>query len=76
MPPCSFPRTAWRYRSSNKYRRFISINGRPTVEVDFSEMHPSMLYILDCRRRSKSEPPRRPKIGPGVEADFELVGCG
>jgi DNA primase len=29
-----------------------------------------------CRRRSKSEPPRRPKIEPGVEADFELVGCG
>jgi hypothetical protein len=21
-------------------------------------------------------PPRRPKIEPGVEADFELVGCG
>jgi hypothetical protein len=32
--------------------------------------------LQDCRRRSKSEPPRRPKIEPGVEADFELVGCG
>jgi phosphoglycolate phosphatase-like HAD superfamily hydrolase len=29
-----------------------------------------------CRRRSKSEPPCRPNIEPGVEADFELVGCG
>jgi Family of unknown function (DUF5716) len=29
-----------------------------------------------CRRRSKSEPPRRLNIEPGVEADFERVGCG
>jgi NADP-dependent 3-hydroxy acid dehydrogenase YdfG len=29
-----------------------------------------------CRRRSKSEPPRRPNIEPGVEADFDRVGCG
>ncbi len=29
-----------------------------------------------CRRRSKSEPPCRPNIEPGVEADFEMVGCG
>jgi putative restriction endonuclease len=29
-----------------------------------------------CRRRSKSEPPRQPNIEPGVEADFETVGCG
>jgi len=29
-----------------------------------------------CRRRSKSEPPRRPNIEPGVEADFQRVGCG
>jgi len=31
---------------------------------------------LACRRRFKSEPPRRPNIEPGVEADFEMVGCG
>ena len=31
---------------------------------------------LVCRRRSKSEPPCRPNIEPGVEADFEIVGCG
>jgi hypothetical protein len=29
-----------------------------------------------CRRRSKFEPPCRPNIEPGVEADFERVGCG
>jgi hypothetical protein len=29
-----------------------------------------------CPRRSKFEPPRRPNIEPGVEADFESVGCG
>jgi plasmid stabilization system protein ParE len=30
----------------------------------------------DCRRRSKSEPPRRLNIEPGVEADVGMVGCG
>ena len=32
--------------------------------------------IGTCWRRSKSEPPRRPNFEPGVEADFERVGCG
>ena len=31
---------------------------------------------LKCRRRCKSEPPRRPNTEPGVEADVEMVGCG
>jgi hypothetical protein len=31
---------------------------------------------LECRRRSKSEPPCRPNIEPGVEAGLELTGCG
>jgi len=31
---------------------------------------------IECRRRFKSEPPRRSNIEPGVEADFEIVGCG
>ena len=34
------------------------------------------LNRLACWRRSKSEPPRRPNFEPGVEADFERVGCG
>ena len=29
-----------------------------------------------CPRRSKFEPPCRLNIEPGVEADFERVGCG
>jgi hypothetical protein len=37
----------WWQTIPKDYRRYVSINGRPTVEVDFSEMHPSMLYILD-----------------------------
>ena len=31
---------------------------------------------LECRRRSKFEPPCRLNIEPGVEADFYGVGCG
>ncbi|HEV6967655.1 MAG TPA: hypothetical protein VK305_19835, partial [Roseateles sp.] len=31
---------------------------------------------IDCRRRSKFEPPCRPNIEPGAQADFEMVGCG
>ena len=30
----------------------------------------------DCRRRSKSDPPRRSNIDPGVDADRVMVGCG
>jgi len=37
---------------------------------------PVTVKVNVCRRRSKSEPPCRPNIEPGVEADFELVGCG
>ena len=29
-----------------------------------------------CWRRSKSEPPCRPNIEPGVEAGLDLTGCG
>jgi adenine-specific DNA methylase len=31
---------------------------------------------LACRRRSKSDPPRRSNIDPGMDADQMLVGCG
>jgi hypothetical protein len=40
----------WWQTIPKDYRRYVTINGRPTVEVDFSEMHPSMLYILDGQR--------------------------
>ena len=29
-----------------------------------------------CRRRLNFEPPRRPNIEPGVEAERVIVGCG
>ncbi len=38
--------------------------------------HHRLLQAVGCSRRSKSEPPRRLNIEPGVEADFERVGCG
>jgi hypothetical protein len=31
--------------------------------------------LLDCPRRSKFEPPCRPNIEPGLEADVSMVGC-
>jgi hypothetical protein len=37
---------------------------------------PPIRDVLRCRRRFKSEPPRRSNIEPGVEADFDIVGCG
>ena len=36
----------------------------------------ALAQIFKCPRRSKSEPPGRLNIEPGVEADFERVGCG
>lgn len=40
----------WWQTIPKQHRRYVSINGRSTVEVDFSEMHPSMLYILEGQR--------------------------
>jgi hypothetical protein len=37
---------AWWQTIPSEFRRYITINGRATVELDFSEMHPSMLYLL------------------------------
>ncbi len=33
----------WQFIPSD-YRRYITINGLPTVEVDYSELHPRMMY--------------------------------
>jgi len=33
----------WQYIPS-EYRPFITINGEPTVEVDYSELHPRLMY--------------------------------
>jgi hypothetical protein len=36
----------WWESIPKKFRRYITINGQPTVEVDFQEFHPRMLYVL------------------------------
>jgi hypothetical protein len=64
----------WWQTIPKDYRRFITINGRPTVEVDFSEMHPTMLYLLkgqsppeniyDLGIRGNQDPPYDPGIEP------------
>ena len=32
--------------------------------------------LAQCRRRSKSDPPCRSNIDPGMDADSLMVGCG
>jgi hypothetical protein len=64
----------WWQTIPKDYRRYVTINGRPTVEVDFSEMHPSMLYLLDGQRPPQNiydlgiiypdEPPYDPDLQP------------
>jgi len=34
----------WQFIPS-EFREFITINGQPTVEIDFSELHPRLLYL-------------------------------
>ena len=35
-----------------------------------------VMHEVQCRRRSKSDPPRRSNIDPGMDADRVMVGCG
>ena len=42
----------WWESIPKRFRRYITINGQPTVEVDFQEFHPRMLYVLH-----KQQPP-------------------
>ena len=65
---------AWWQTLPKDYRRFVTINGRPTIEVDFSEIHPTMLYCLagqaappniyDLGIRKPGETPYDPKVEP------------
>ena len=65
---------AWWQTVPKDYRRFVTINGRPTIEVDFSEIHPTMLYCLagqaappniyDLGIRKPDEPPYDPNVEP------------
>jgi len=34
----------WQFIPS-EYRSFITINGQPTVEIDYSELHPRLMYL-------------------------------
>ena len=34
------------------------------------------IETLECRSRSKSDPPRRSNIDPGMDADLVMAGCG
>jgi hypothetical protein len=49
---------------------------RRTFTTAMTLLNVHAFTIAHCRRRFKSEPPRRPNIEPGVEADFGIVGCG
>ena len=55
----------------------------PVAPVPAAAAAPALLVVgsladvvEDCRRRSKSDPPRRSNIDPGMDADFLMVGCG
>tara|TARA_R110002049_G_scaffold102595_1_gene248238 strand:+ start:4790 stop:6316 length:1527 start_codon:yes stop_codon:yes gene_type:complete len=37
---------AWYQGIPSKYRRYITIDGCPTVELDYKEMHPTILYSI------------------------------
>ena len=75
-----------------RHRAKVSLGTLPGLPDDFKDLlvraglSQSLLCVLSeaalaetaagCRRRSKSEPPRRLNIEPGVEADVGMVGCG
>lgn len=64
----------WWQTIPKQFRRYITINGRPVIEVDFSEIHPTMLYLLsglsppdniyDLGIRAPQDPPYDPEIEP------------
>ena len=64
----------WWQTIPKQFRRYITINGQPALEVDFSEMHPTMLYLLsgqsppdniyDLGIRALQDPPYDPEIEP------------
>jgi hypothetical protein len=73
-----------RAKGSSRVER-VTFGKYPTVKPEEARQRARMLAgdlasgvsaAAACPRRSKSEPPRRPNTEPGVEADFEMVGCG
>jgi Arm DNA-binding domain len=52
-------------------RTLGKVAGRGAISSDAARK-----LMIECRRRSKSDPPRRSNIDPGMDADFVMVGCG
>jgi integrase/recombinase XerD len=68
MQPLRVPRSLPSVLSRDEAARLIACT--------YNLKHQAALSVAYCRRRFKSEPPRRFNTEPGVEADIEMVGCG
>jgi len=47
--------SVWWHSIPSEYRKYIRINERSTVELDFKQMHPTILYSL-CGKALKGDP--------------------
>jgi hypothetical protein len=74
---CKTPKR-WKCRAKMCGHQFTVLQGTRLhgSKKPYQDLLALLFEFVECRRRSKSEPPRRPNIEPGVEADFEMVGCG
>lgn len=72
-PPFKFP-GAWMYLGGDEADHGVV----HLIAIDENDPQGLIEYLgdKDCPRRSKSEPPCRLNIEPGVGADFCGVGCG
>jgi hypothetical protein len=59
---------------TNRAAKFSTQVVRLPDLVEVTQLSKSSIY--GCWRRPNFEPPGRSNIEPGVEADFERVGCG
>ncbi len=50
--------------------------GRVVAAIGITWFSSALSPKQACRRRSKSDPPRRSNIDPGMDADRVMVGCG
>jgi len=58
----------WWQHVPSKFRRYITINGGPTKEFDYSNLHPAMLYAREGKRLEDDA-----YIIPGLESYRKLV---
>lgn len=47
---------AWWQSIPSRYRRYIQINGQPTIEYDFNAMHPRLLYAESIETLPPGDP--------------------